>query len=237
MPEEEEMPSSPVQEGGFDHSLAALMDAFISPTFAPPSPNQVPPAGFGDAPEHTPSVWSQQLDMNLGLLPPLQSPPPQQQARTPYKVLLSPQMAVQTQRPPVARPMPTPSPAPTLQSNSAESSLMSPLYNLHMSPPAWCTGIDETPVGSQLGLLCAQGLESRPSSRLSSSSQSLSVHTPLPSFLGSPGRQLGHMEPQLQPLVEWELKTERFTTPPTPSIYLNTEQELQAKPVYSCECP
>ncbi|XP_077506309.1 uncharacterized protein LOC144115711 [Amblyomma americanum] len=78
-----------------------------------------------------------------------------------------------------------------------------------------------------------EGSESRPSSRLSSSSQSLLVHTPLPSFIGSPGRQLGHMEPQLHPLVEWELKTERFATPPSPSIYLNTEQERKPKPVYS----
>ncbi|XP_077501632.1 uncharacterized protein LOC144112684 isoform X2 [Amblyomma americanum] len=78
-----------------------------------------------------------------------------------------------------------------------------------------------------------EGSESRPSSRLSSSSQSLFVHTPLPSFIGSPGRQLGHMEPQLHPLVEWELKTERFATPPSPSIYLNTEQERKPKPVYS----
>ncbi|XP_077517371.1 uncharacterized protein LOC144128125 [Amblyomma americanum] len=78
-----------------------------------------------------------------------------------------------------------------------------------------------------------EGSESRPSSRLSSSSQSLLVHTPLPSFIGSPGRQLGHMEPQLHPLVEWELKTERFATPPSPSIYLNMEQERKPKPVYS----
>ncbi|KAK8772413.1 hypothetical protein V5799_024345 [Amblyomma americanum] len=237
MPEEEEMPSSPVQEGVFDNSPAALMEPFISPPFAPPSPYQVPPAGFGDPPEPTPSVWSQQLDVNLGLLPPLQSPPPQQQARTPYQVLLSPQTEMQRQRPPVARPMPTPSPAPTVQSSSAEPSLMSPLYNLHMSPPAWCTGIDEIPIGSQLGPLCAQGSESRPSSRLSSSSQSLSVHTPLPSFIGSPGMELDHTEPQLQPLVEWELRTKRFTTPPSPSMYLNTKQERQAKPLYSCECP
>ncbi|KAK8785628.1 hypothetical protein V5799_008010 [Amblyomma americanum] len=156
MPEEEEMPSSPAQEGDFDRSLASLMEPFISPPFEPPSPQQVPPAGFGEPPEPTPSVWSQQLDVNLGLLPPLQSPPPQQQARTPYQVLLSPQTEMQRQRPPVARPMPTPSPAPTVQSSSAEPSLMSPLYNLHMSPPAWCTGIDKIPIGSQLGPLCAQ---------------------------------------------------------------------------------
>ncbi|KAK8785626.1 hypothetical protein V5799_008008 [Amblyomma americanum] len=156
MPEEEEMPSSPVQEGGFDRSLASLMESFISPPFLPPSPHQVPQAGFGDAPEPTPSVWLQQLDMKLGLLPPLQAPPPQQQARTPYQVLLSPQTAMQGQRPTVAQPMPTSSPAPSLQSSSAEPSLMSPLYNLHMSPPAWCSGIDEIPIGSQLGPLCAQ---------------------------------------------------------------------------------
>ncbi|XP_077495863.1 uncharacterized protein LOC144106818 [Amblyomma americanum] len=41
------------------------------------------------------------------------------------------------------------------------------------------------------------------------------------------------MEPQLQPLVEWELKTERFAAPPSPSMYLNTEQQRIPKPVYS----
>ncbi|XP_077495910.1 uncharacterized protein LOC144106836 [Amblyomma americanum] len=72
------------------------------------------------------------------------------------QVLLSPQTAMQRQQPPVVWPMTTLSPAPTLQSSSAEPSLMSPLYMLHMSPPAWCTGMDEIPVGSELGPLCAQ---------------------------------------------------------------------------------
>ncbi|XP_077507425.1 uncharacterized protein LOC144118316 [Amblyomma americanum] len=124
--------------------------------WAMPEEEEMSSTGFGESPEPTPSVWSQDLDMELDLLPPLQSPPPQQQACTPYQVLLSPQTAMQRQQPPVARPMPTHSSAPTLQSSSAEPSLMSPLYMLHMSPPAWCTGMDEIPVGSELGPLCAQ---------------------------------------------------------------------------------
>ncbi|XP_077500799.1 uncharacterized protein LOC144111391 isoform X1 [Amblyomma americanum] len=76
-----------------------------------------------------------------------------------------------------------------------------------------------------------QGSKTTPSSRLSSSSQSLSAHAPLPSFIGSPEMQLGHMEPQ--PLVERELRTERFAVPPSPTLYLHAkEEEWQRSPVY-----
>ncbi|XP_077500747.1 uncharacterized protein LOC144111349 [Amblyomma americanum] len=75
-----------------------------------------------------------------------------------------------------------------------------------------------------------QSSRTTPSSRLSSSSRSLSVHASLPSFIGSPEMQLGHMEPQ--PLVEQELRTERSAVPPSPSMYLHAKEEWQRSPVY-----
>ncbi|XP_077500800.1 uncharacterized protein LOC144111391 isoform X2 [Amblyomma americanum] len=107
---------------------------------------------------------------------------------------------------------------------------MCPQWRLPTSPLLWCNGIKEIPTGNQMGKLCAQGSKTTPSSRLSSFSQSLSVHAPLPSFIGSPEMQLGHMKPQ--PLVERELRTERFAVPPSPSMYLHAKEEWQRSPVY-----
>ncbi|XP_077500746.1 uncharacterized protein LOC144111348 [Amblyomma americanum] len=109
-------------------------------------------------------------------------------------------------------------------------------HRLQASGKAGSTGGTDDPRKPAEGATCtvhvpgAASSRTTPSSRLSSSSRSLSVHASLPSFIGSPEMQLGHMEPQ--PLVEQELRTERSAVPPSPSMYLHAKEEWQRSPVY-----
>ncbi|KAK8782326.1 hypothetical protein V5799_016332 [Amblyomma americanum] len=85
------------------------------------------------------------------------------------------------------------------------------LYTLHMSPPAWCTGIDEIPVGREFSPLCAQ--ETHPEQEAVTPQQQF---LPRPGPSNSRGETLLHPELPLPPQFPWPPQGPPLPGGPTP---------------------